>query len=71
MIMHQVLCEERGTAVSRLTQQVEVLLEKVRLLSAELSQHDRDAHELAADLRAQLQDTQVRYNTSTRKHTRS
>lgn len=50
----QALSEERGSAVQQLELQVEMLTEKVQLLTAELNQHEQDSRGLLSDVRQQL-----------------
>ncbi|KAF6252466.1 hypothetical protein COO60DRAFT_1704276 [Scenedesmus sp. NREL 46B-D3] len=50
----QALCDERGTALAQANLQLEMLTEKVQLLTAEINQQERDATELVSELQQQL-----------------
>jgi ABC-type transporter Mla subunit MlaD len=56
----QALCEERGTSLSQANLQLEMLTEKVQLLTAELNQQEQDANELVRDLQQQLTTAQAK-----------
>lgn len=56
----QALCEERGTSLSQANLQLEMLTEKVQLLTAELNQQEQDANELVRDLQQQLTAAQTK-----------
>jgi ABC-type transporter Mla subunit MlaD len=50
----QALCGERGASSSQANLQLEMLTEKVQLLTAELNQQEQDANELVRELQQQL-----------------
>lgn len=50
----QALCDERGSSLNQANLQLEMLTQKVQLLTAELNQQEQDTNDLVRDLQSQL-----------------